>query len=92
MDLWDFFFVCLETVQETMMHLVEPQLVKFNSLLEERQDQLHFSWWIIILKRGVLNSLFNVRRRVLDFIFSSNEAFMMELLKSDLTFTSSNMQ
>ncbi|KAJ3269991.1 Tar (HIV-1) RNA binding protein 1 [Terramyces sp. JEL0728] len=69
------FFILFETIQEPYIHLIIPQL----KLLEE----IPHPWNIIILKKGLQNSSFPVRKRLVQHILSldiQDKEFQKELL------------
>jgi hypothetical protein len=60
---WNDFFLCIELLEETSVHIIKPSLIKFFSLIEAiNNGQLHFSWLLVLLKRAFIHeSKFVVR-------------------------------
>jgi hypothetical protein len=51
--IWNDFFLCIELLEETSVHIIKPSLTKFFSLIEAiNKGQLHFSWLLVLLRRA----------------------------------------
>ncbi|RCH86084.1 hypothetical protein CU098_001180, partial [Rhizopus stolonifer] len=58
-----------------VIHLVEPVLPRFESLLHA--DLLDPSWWILLLYRGFQNDVASVKKGLLEFIFLRQDKFVL---------------
>ncbi|KAL5034958.1 hypothetical protein BDV3_004449 [Batrachochytrium dendrobatidis] len=93
--MWENYFLMFDTVQEPYVHLVDPIISKILQLLDTNDTDshpmsdvnLHPSWWIVLLHRGIYNQSHPIRKRMLDMVLSVRSRFLLEVLASHLDFT-----
>lgn len=68
--IWNDFFLFLELLEETSVHVIKPVLFKLTTLLDAiRSYKLHFSWFLVLINRALLHeSKFIVRWAVCSFL------------------------
>ena len=72
-QVWRKFCLLYEAVHETQVHILEPLLSTFNSLVEDTDADdvcLPFDWWLIIARRAFRADSANVRRRILEAVLA----------------------
>jgi hypothetical protein len=67
---WNDFFLCIELLEETSVHVIKPALCKMSNVLEAiRMNQFHYSWLFVLINRAFLHeSKFVVRWAVSTFL------------------------
>ncbi|KAI8390273.1 hypothetical protein BD560DRAFT_362076 [Blakeslea trispora] len=65
---WDDWFLLYDIMHESVIHLVEPVLPRFETLI--RADLQDASWWILLFSRGFQNDVASVKKGLLEFIFT----------------------
>ncbi|CEP13385.1 hypothetical protein [Parasitella parasitica] len=75
---WDDWFLLYDTMHESVIHLVDPILPRFETLL--KADFLDASWWILLFHRGFQNDISSVRKGLLEYIFSRQDADVLNKL------------
>ena len=70
---WHVYFMFIEILEETSVHVIKPVLCKVDSLIEAvQQNQIHYSWLLVLFHRGFLHeSKFIVRWLVQKFMQSN---------------------
>ncbi|KAI8643710.1 hypothetical protein BD408DRAFT_341945 [Parasitella parasitica] len=77
-EYWDDWFLLYETMHESVIHLVDPILPRFETLL--KADFLDASWWILLFHRGLQNEIASVRKGLLEYIFSRQDPDVLNKL------------
>ncbi|ORZ16603.1 hypothetical protein BCR42DRAFT_415426 [Absidia repens] len=85
-DLWDDWFLLYDTMHESMVHLVEPVLNRFESLLGSTQVRLDTSWWILLLYRGFNNEIRSIQMVIWEYIFARQNSNTLDQLASQSDF------
>lgn len=83
-DHWDDWFLLYDIMHETVIHLVEPVLPRFETLVNS--DVFDPSWWILLLYRGFQNDIGSVKKGLLEFIFSRRDPRILNKLAIEQTF------
>ncbi|KAI8359079.1 hypothetical protein EDC96DRAFT_545587 [Choanephora cucurbitarum] len=73
---WDDWFLLYDIMHESVIHLVEPVLPRFETLI--RADLLDASWWILLFYRGFQNDVASVKKGLLEFIFSRQQPDVLQ--------------
>ncbi|KAI7894857.1 uncharacterized protein EV154DRAFT_599678 [Mucor mucedo] len=68
---WDDWFLLYDIMHENVIHLVEPVLPRFETLLNA--NALDASWWVLLMYRGFQNDTSSVKKGLLEFIFSRED-------------------
>lgn len=70
--IWNDFFLIIELLEETSVHIIKPSLAKFNNILDStRQNEFHYSWLLVLISRAFLHeSKYIVRWAVITFLQS----------------------
>ncbi len=70
---WHVYFMFIEILEETSVHVIKPVLCKADALIEAvQQNQMHYSWLLVLFQRGFLHeSKFIVRWLLLKFLQSN---------------------
>ncbi|ORE02050.1 hypothetical protein BCV72DRAFT_252709 [Rhizopus microsporus var. microsporus] len=68
-DCWEDWFLLYDIMHESVIHLVDPVLHRFESLLNA-DNGMDPSWWTLIFYRGFQNETASVKRGLLEYIFS----------------------
>ncbi|KAF7728535.1 Tar (HIV-1) RNA binding protein 1 [Apophysomyces ossiformis] len=86
-DLWDDWFLLYDTMHESVVHLIEPVLPRFELLLSENSP-LDASWWILLFYRGFQNETASVKKAIFEYIFSIQNPACLNMLgvQSDFIF------
>lgn len=71
LEIWDDWFLLYDIMHENVIHLVDPVLPRFETLLNA--NTLDASWWILLLYRGFQNDIASVKKGLLEFIFSRQD-------------------
>ena len=69
-SIWNDFFLCIELLEETSVHVIKPALSKVNNIIEAiKSNQFHYSWLLVLINRAFLHeSKFIVRWAVSTFL------------------------
>lgn len=78
LEYWDDWFLLYDIMHENVIHLVDPVLPRFETLL--KADFLDASWWILLLHRGFQNDIASVRKGLLEYIFSRQDPDVLNKL------------
>lgn len=72
MNLWDDWFLLYDIMHESVIHLVEPVLNRFETLLGSLSPIpcLDASWWTLLLYRGFRNETRAVQIAIWEYIFA----------------------
>jgi hypothetical protein len=67
---WNDFFLCIELLEETSVHVIKPVLCKVNNIIDAiKSNQFHYSWLFALISRAFLHeSKFIVRWAVSTFL------------------------
>ncbi|KAI7864646.1 hypothetical protein BDF14DRAFT_1987237 [Spinellus fusiger] len=68
-ELWDDWFLLYDIMHESVIHLVDPILPRFEMLLTDSDTRLDATWWILLLYRGFQNDTLSVKKNILEYIF-----------------------
>ncbi|KAI8096188.1 uncharacterized protein BX664DRAFT_323334 [Halteromyces radiatus] len=85
-NLWDDWFLLYDTMHETVVHLVEPVLPRFESLLCSTSLHLDASWWTLLLYRGFNNETSNVQKLIWEYLFARQNTNTLNQLVSQQDF------
>ncbi|KAI9323060.1 hypothetical protein BX666DRAFT_2016546 [Dichotomocladium elegans] len=77
---WADWFLLYEIMHETVIHLVEPVLPRFERLLTNDHMTVDPSWWILLFHRGFQNDTASVKKGILEYIFSLENAKALRVL------------
>jgi hypothetical protein len=71
-SIWNDYFLCIELLEESSVHIIKPSLVKVNNLIDAvKSNRFHFTWLIALFSRAFLHeSKFIVRWAVSTFLQS----------------------
>lgn len=75
---WDDWFLLYDIMHETVIHLVDPVLPRFETLV--KANCLDASWWVLLLHRGFQNDIASVKKCLLEFIFSRQDPDVLNQL------------
>lgn len=65
---WEQWIVTFAAVQESQVHLVEPLLPVLKAMLLAESSCLSFSWWRVLVQKGLVNDSIPIRRVLLQAI------------------------
>jgi hypothetical protein len=67
---WNDYFLCIELLEETSVHVIKPVLCKVNNIIDAiKSNQFHYSWLFVLISRAFLHeSKFIVRWAVSTFL------------------------
>ncbi|CAO3587682.1 unnamed protein product [Absidia cylindrospora] len=85
-NLWDDWFLLYDTMHESVIHLVEPVLNRFESLLGSSGMCLDTSWWILLLYRGFNNEIRSVQMVIWEYIFARQNSNTLDQLAAQPDF------
>ncbi|EPB84910.1 hypothetical protein HMPREF1544_08345 [Mucor circinelloides 1006PhL] len=77
-DHWDDWFLLYDIMHESVIHLVDPVLPRFETLV--KANFLDASWWVLLLHRGFQNDIASVKKCLLEFIFSRQDPDVLNQL------------
>lgn len=83
-EYWDDWFLLYDIMHENVIHLVDPVLPRFETLLHS--NELDASWWVLLLYRGFQNDTPSVKKGLLEFIFSRENPSILNKLGSEQGF------
>ncbi|KAJ3326105.1 Tar (HIV-1) RNA binding protein 1, partial [Blyttiomyces sp. JEL0837] len=84
---WDEYCNYLEIINEAGTHLVEPILPKIQKIVAEgREGGMHTSWWIVLVNRGIFNTVISIRKKVLEYLITNTEPSALETLRDNPDF------
>lgn len=71
-SIWNDYFLCIELLEESSVHIIKPSLAKVNNLIDAvKSNQFHFTWLLVLFNRAFLHeSKFIVRWAVTTFLQS----------------------
>ncbi|CAO3620518.1 unnamed protein product [Mucor fragilis] len=75
---WDDWFLLYDIMHESVIHLVDPVLPRFETLV--KANFLDASWWVLLLHRGFQNDIASVKKCLLEFIFSRQDPEVLNQL------------
>lgn len=84
-NLWDDWFLLYEIMHENVLHLVQPVLSRFESLLSY-EPHLDASWWTLILHRGFNNETLVIQKEIWEYIFARENVDTLNKLGSQQNF------
>lgn len=73
-------------MHETVIHLVEPVLPRFEMMLTNAETTMDPSWWILLFYRGFQNETSSVKKGILEYIFTLENRNVLQLLASQNDF------
>lgn len=85
-DQWADWFLLYEIMHETVIHLVEPVLPRFEMMLTNAETTMDPSWWILLFYRGFQNETYSVKKGILEYIFTLENQNVLQLLASQYDF------
>lgn len=85
-DQWADWFLLYDIMHESVIHLVEPVLPRFEPLLVSEAAPLDASWWICLFYRGFQNDTASVKKGILEYIFGLENVKCLNILGSEREF------
>ncbi|KAI9019565.1 hypothetical protein CLU79DRAFT_888618 [Phycomyces nitens] len=79
-ELWDDWFLLYDIMHESVTHLVDPVLPRFEMLLTDSDTCLDATWWILLLYRGFQNETLSVKKNILEYIFKLQNPKSLNML------------
>ncbi|KAI8384828.1 uncharacterized protein BYT42DRAFT_563768 [Radiomyces spectabilis] len=79
-DMWDDWFLLYDIMHESVVHLVDPVMPRFEMLLRNTNVHLDPSWWILLLCRGFHNETGSVKKCILDYLFARRAPETLHML------------